>query len=112
MAGGGSGIGALTYNVTDAGTAGCSVGLSSGELTYTSAGTCGVTATKASDSDYAVASSIEITFSIDQATPTISISNSPAAFDGNSQAASISGSVAGTIATILYDGSSTVPTNA
>jgi hypothetical protein len=51
-------------------------------------------------------------FVIDQVTPTISITNSPATFDGNPQAASISGSVAGTVATILYDGSATIPTNA
>jgi hypothetical protein len=86
--------------------------LSSGELTYTSAGTCGVTATKAADDTFAEASSSETTFTIDQVTPIISITNSPAAFDGNPQAVSISGSVAGTVATILYDGSSIIPTNA
>ncbi len=64
MAGGGSGGGVLTYGVTDAGTAGCSV--IGDTLSYTSVGTCGVTATKSSDTNYLVESSTETTFTINQ----------------------------------------------
>ena len=46
---GGSGLGTVTYAVTAAGTAGCSIG---GDLLHTlRAGTCSVTATKAADAN-------------------------------------------------------------
>src|ERR1035437_4185346 len=48
-AGGGSGTGAVSYAVTDAGSAGCSVTGGGTTLSATSAGTCTVTATKAAD---------------------------------------------------------------
>ena len=63
---GGSGTGAVTYAVTTAGTAGCSI--VGTILSYTSAGTCGVTATKAADSNYNAISSAEATFTINKGT--------------------------------------------
>jgi hypothetical protein len=54
---GGSGSGAVTYAVTSAGTAGCSVGASTGVVTYSSVGTCTITATKAGDLLYNAVSS-------------------------------------------------------
>ncbi len=62
---GGSGTGVVSYAVTTAGTAGCSIVGTT--LSYTSAGTCGVTATKAADSNYNSASSSEATFTINAA---------------------------------------------
>ncbi len=44
-------------------------------------------------------------------TPTLSVTNS-ATYNGTPQAAAVSGSVAGTVSDVKYDGSSTVPTNA
>jgi len=65
---GGSGTGTVTYAVTTVGTAGCSiVGLT---LSYTSAGTCGVTATKAADTNYNATSSAEATFTVNNPAPT------------------------------------------
>ncbi|MFT7616024.1 MAG: hypothetical protein ACI8Y7_000852, partial [Candidatus Woesearchaeota archaeon] len=59
---GGSGSGAVSFNVTDAGTAGCSV---VGDiLSYSNVGTCTVTATKAADSNYTEASSVAQTFTV------------------------------------------------
>ena len=58
-ASGGSGSGAYSYAVTSVGTAGCSI--SSGSLTSTSPGTCTVTVTRASSSNYLVASSAATT---------------------------------------------------
>ena len=58
---GGSGSGAVTYAVTSAGTAGCSV--SNGVLKATGVGTCVVTATKAGDATYLSASSAATTVS-------------------------------------------------
>ena len=52
---GGSGTGTVTYDVTNAGTAGCSV--KSGKLDATRLGTCTVTVTKAADTTYLAASS-------------------------------------------------------
>ena len=63
---GGSGTGAVTYAITSAGTAGCSVFGTT--LSYTTAGTCGVTATKAADANYNLKSSSETTFTISPAT--------------------------------------------
>ena len=50
---GGSGPGAVTFQLSDSGTAGCSI--SGSILTYTTAGTCGVTATKVGNSGQASA---------------------------------------------------------
>ena len=54
-ASGGSGTGAYSYAVTSAGTAGCSI--SAGALNSTSPGTCTVTVTRASSTNYLSASS-------------------------------------------------------
>jgi hypothetical protein len=56
---GGSGSGALSYKVTDPGTAGCTI--SGGSVSATTAGTCTVTATKAADATYKSASSTATT---------------------------------------------------
>ena len=44
--------------------------------------------------------------------PTLSVNNSPVTYNGNPQAATVSGSVAGTVSNVKYNGSSSVPTNA
>jgi hypothetical protein len=45
-------------------------------------------------------------------TPTLSVSNSPVTFDGTPKAATVVGSVAGTVSNVKYNGSATVPTGA
>ena len=62
---GGSGSGLVTYVLDSAGTANCS--LSNGILTPGHAGTCTVTATKATDTDYLVRSSSSTTITIAKA---------------------------------------------
>jgi hypothetical protein len=42
-------------------------------------------------------------------TPTLSVSNSPQTYTGSAIAATVTGSVAGTVANVKYDGSATVP---
>lgn len=59
----GSDNGAISYSVTDAGTAGCTVDASTGEITATSAGSCQVSATAAATDDYG-AGSITLLFTI------------------------------------------------
>jgi len=61
---GGSGTGAVSYAVTNAGTAGCSI--SGTALSATKAGTCTVTVTKAGDANYLVAysSATTVTFTV------------------------------------------------
>ncbi len=51
-------------------------------------------------------------FVIAKATPTLSVTNSPVTYDGLSHAAVVTGSVAGVVGNIQYNGSATVPTNA
>jgi len=58
---GGSGTGAVSYAVTAAGSAGCSLTGGGTTLSATSAGTCTVTATKAADASYNAASSTATT---------------------------------------------------
>jgi hypothetical protein len=64
---GGSGSGAVTYSVTSAGSAGCSI--SGDVLKSARAGTCVVTANKAADGTYAAASSLATTVTIAPAAP-------------------------------------------
>jgi hypothetical protein len=68
---GGSGSGALTYLVSDAGSASCSV--SGSLLSFTTVGTCRVTATRDADSVFDARSSAATTITIDRANqPTLS----------------------------------------
>ena len=50
-------------------------------------------------------------FVINKASPTLSVTNSPVLFDGLSHTAVVLGSVPGVVSNILYNGSSTAPTN-
>ncbi len=65
---GGSGSGLVSYVVSSAGSAGCS--LSGAVLSVTSSGTCTVTASKAADATYAIASSGAVTITVTAATTT------------------------------------------
>ncbi len=51
-------------------------------------------------------------FVINKATPTLSVTNSPVTYNTSPQAATVTGSVTGTVTNIRYDGSATIPTNA
>src|SRR6185369_4524145 len=51
-------------------------------------------------------------FIINKATPTLSIVNSPVTYNGSAQAATVNGSVGGSVSSVQYNGSGTVPTNA
>lgn len=78
---GGSGSGAVTFAVTTAGTAGCTV--SGSTLSFTSAGTCEVTATKAAADGYSAVSSSATTITITSSTYTVTFSYNNAT-SGNS----------------------------
>jgi len=65
---GGSGSGALSYSVSDTGSASCVV--SGTQLTFTSAGTCRVTATRDADNIFDARSSASTTITIDRANQT------------------------------------------
>ncbi|MDE3082618.1 MAG: hypothetical protein KGJ39_04280 [Acidobacteriota bacterium] len=111
---GGSGSGAVSYAVTNAGSAGCTV--TSGILTAKSVGTCLVTATKAGDTIYLGASSnaTTVTFARRPATAPRAIKMSSAVFTGRSIVTSVIGahfygqprftsSVGGTRVSVLRD---------
>ncbi len=51
-------------------------------------------------------------FVIGKATPTLSVTNSPATYNGAAHAAAVTGSVPGTVSAVLYNGSATVPSAA
>ncbi len=54
----------------------------------------------------------EQNFTINKATPTLSVTNSPITYNANTQSATLSSSVAGLITNVKYNGSSTLPINA
>lgn len=69
VATGGSGTGDLSFALSGgAGTANCSLDSSTGELTVSAAGSCGVTATRAGDSNHESATSAAQTITVDKAT--------------------------------------------
>jgi hypothetical protein len=68
-ASGGSGTGAYSFTVIATGTAGC--GITSGVLNATSPGSCTVTATRATSTNYFVASSVATTVTIGKATQSV-----------------------------------------
>lgn len=49
---------------------------------------------------------------VEKTDPTLSVTNSPATYNGSAQSATITGSVAGVVSDVKYNGDSTVPTNA
>ena len=58
------------------------------------------------------AHSASVNYTLIKGTPTLSVTNSPVIFNGTPQAATVTGSVAGTVSNIKYNGVATVPTNA
>jgi len=70
----------------------------------TNAGTYTVTATVNSDSYYNSASSGAVSFSINKATPTLTVSNTPVTYDGSAHSATASASGGGTVSNILTGG--------
>jgi hypothetical protein len=78
-------------------------------------GTYAVTAsfTPSDTTDYTILTGVSVgSFVINKATPGLTITNSPATYTGSSQAVAISSSVPGTISSMLYSGSSKVPSKA
>jgi hypothetical protein len=90
--------------------------LYSGSATIpTVVGTYAVTAsfTPSDTADYTILTGVSVgSFVINKATPGLTITNSPATYTGSSQAVAISSSVPGTISSLLYSGSSKVPSKA
>jgi outer membrane protein OmpA-like peptidoglycan-associated protein len=64
---GGAGSGGVTFALTSAGSAGCSLTGGGSTLTAATAGTCSVTATKAQDDDYLAATSAPATVTFERA---------------------------------------------
>lgn len=97
---GGSGTGAVTYTLVSAGTASCS--LSGAVLSYTSGGTCTISATKADDASYNSQTTGSVTFTV----------NGPSTVTSTLSAASTSlvanGSATTTITVTLKDSSGTI----
>ncbi|MBP9867200.1 MAG: InlB B-repeat-containing protein, partial [Candidatus Pacebacteria bacterium] len=93
---GGSGSGAVSYVVTSAGTAGCSV--IGTTLSYTSAGTCTVTATKAADTNYLVTSSAAQTFTVNKGTQgALTVTNTTSTYGSGLTLSSSGGSGGGAV---------------
>jgi len=74
----------------------------------TNAGTYAITADIAASANYTAAAGASAgNFVIGKATPTLSVTNSPATYTGAGQSATVSGSVAGTVSSILTGGAAT-----
>ena len=76
----------------------------------TNVGTATANASYAGDANHN-ASNNSATFEIIQATPILTVTNSPAVFTGSPRTAIVTGSVPGVVSNVKYDGSSTAPTN-
>ncbi|MFN8466044.1 MAG: MBG domain-containing protein [Caldilineaceae bacterium] len=77
----------------------------------TGAGTATASATYAGSTNY-LTSTGSATFTIDKATPTLSILNSPVTYDAGAKQAEVKGSVNGTVSNVKYDGTATEPAGA
>ena len=99
---GGSGSGAVTYSVSNGTATGCSI--SGSTLTFTSAGTCLVTATKAADASYLAASSTATTFILAAKPVTVTGSNRSISFGGSLTPGYTAGAMVGSdaISTVTY----------
>jgi hypothetical protein len=107
---GGSGNGGVTFAAS--GSTACSVS-TGGLLTVTSGtGTCAITATKADDGNYAVATSAALSIAINKASITIVLGTLSATYDGSTKSvtASTTPALAGIVVT--YNGSTSPPVNA
>lgn len=112
----------VTYNgSTHAATVSASVAgtvsniLTGGAATQTNAGTYAVTAnfTPTDTTSYkSLTAASAGNFVISKATPTLSVTNSPVTYNAAPQSATVTGSVAGSVSNVKYNGSATVPTNA
>ncbi|HEY6838084.1 MAG TPA: Ig-like domain repeat protein, partial [Geobacteraceae bacterium] len=85
------------------------VTLSGGSATLTgvsglSAGSHTVTAVYSGDATYASSTSPGASQTVNKATPTLSVTNSPVTYDGTAKSANVNGSVAGTVSNILTGG--------
>jgi outer membrane protein OmpA-like peptidoglycan-associated protein len=96
-----SGGGTITYSVTSAGGTGCSVNASTGELTFSTSGSCEVTATAAATANYA-SSSTAVTFVISKVAQTITFNSlSTRAYGSGPYAISASTSASGLLITFV-----------
>ncbi len=99
----------LSSPVNSSGQAGVVYSLPGG----TQAGTYTITASYTDPGGNSPSSDSSQTFPINQATPVLTVTNSPVIYTGSAQAAAVSsGAVGGTVSSVLYSGSATVPTNA
>lgn len=97
----------LTYSVVSGP---CAL-VSGSTFSSTGAGTCVVQASGAATANFNAATGQQ-SVTIARATPTLSVTNSPATYTGVPQAAAVVGSVPGSVTNILYSGSAMTPTNA
>ena len=89
--------------------------LTGGAATQTAAGTYAVTAnfTPTDTTNYnSLTAASAGNFVISKATPTLSVTNSPVVYSAAPQTATVTGSVAGSVSNIKYNGSGTAPTAA
>ena len=81
------------------------------------AGSCTIRASQAGNANYDASADVDQSFTINKATPTVTVSGGPFTYDGNPHAATVAvtgvggGVVTGTTS-VTYNGSATVPTNA
>jgi hypothetical protein len=100
---GGSGAGAVSYAVVNGSATGCSV--SGTTLSYTSAGTCLVTATKAADADYTATSSVQTTVTIAKANQAaLTVTSTTGTYPTSVTLTSTGGSGTGTVSYAVVNG--------
>ena len=107
----------VTFTASPAGV--CTSGGTNGStITITGAGNCTVTAHQAGNTNYAAATDVPQSFTVNPATPTVTVTDPMPTYDGSPHAATATAvgidghtAVSGTFS-FTYDGNSTAPTNA
>ncbi len=109
---GGSGAGTVTWSLGSGSTAAGAAISSGGAVTSSGAGTVVIKATKATDTNYLVASSADFTVTLSAASATVTLSSLAVTYDGSTHAASATTTPASLTVNFTYNGSATAPTNA
>jgi hypothetical protein len=100
----------LTVSFSSLTTGVCTVSVATVHLV--NAGTCTIRASQSGSANYLPAANVDQSFTVGKINPTLSVTNSPVVYSGAPQAATVVGSVAGTVSNVKYSDSAVTPTNA
>jgi len=102
---------AVTFWIDSSATTVCSINASH-VVSFIGNGTCAIDAYQAGNANYFAAPTVQQSFAVAKGIPPLTVSPVSAIYTGSPQSTHVTSTVAGSVSTIFYNGSSTVPTNA